>query len=289
MAFNETLTGEVCHIKGVRPGSARHDTSQSDTERHDYKNLILMCPTHHTVIDDDQDAYTVEYLLKLKSINEQRSEPVSEEEASRVAQGFVLLSNQGQSGGISAQTVNATNITLQSAPSANHLTHQRQIQAVEALWQIVRNLSSEFSMVIFVDNILLASEQDAYFQRRDHSQVMDSVGEYADMTRALQKMKAAGSIEAASKERPFVNHRVWSVFYVLQAIYGRTALLITNSFKDRRLVDWRKDSGCDQLLRAILPPSIVDHARSQTFGGLRFVIDQLENQFLAEAGMNKSL
>jgi hypothetical protein len=201
----------------------------------------------------------------------------------------VLLSNQGQSGGISAQTVNATNITLQSAPSANHLTHQRQIQAVEALWQIVRNLSSEFSMVIFVDNILLASEQDAYFQRRDHSQVMDSVGEYADMTRALQKMKAAGSIEAASKERPFVNHRVWSVFYVLQAIYGRTALLLTNSFKDRRLVDWRKDSGCDQLLRAILPPSIVDHARSQTFGGLRFVIDQLENQFLAEAGMNKSL
>src|SRR5258708_5196077 len=114
MAFNETLTGEVCHIKGARPGSARYDASQSDADRHDYKNLILMCPTHHTVIDDDEDAYSVEYLLKLKSLNEQRSQPLSEEEASRVARDFVQISNHGQSGGLSAHTVNASQITLQS-------------------------------------------------------------------------------------------------------------------------------------------------------------------------------
>jgi hypothetical protein len=82
MAFAETLTGEVCHIKGTKRGSARHDPNQSDVERHDYKNLVLMCPTHHTVIDDDEDACTVEYLLQLKDANERRSEPIPEEEAS---------------------------------------------------------------------------------------------------------------------------------------------------------------------------------------------------------------
>ena len=28
MALDETLTGEVCHIKGARPGSARYDPGQ---------------------------------------------------------------------------------------------------------------------------------------------------------------------------------------------------------------------------------------------------------------------
>jgi len=287
MAFNETLIGEVCHMKGARPGSARHDPNQSDVERHDYTNLILMCPTHHTVIDADEDAYTVEYLLKLKSLNEQRSEPVSDEEASRVAQDFVLISNRGQSGGISAHTVNASQITLQGAPPTNHLTHQRQIQAVEALWQITRNLGNEYSPVVLVDNILLAFEQDTYFRNRTHSQVMDCIKEYADMNTAINKMKAAGALDFASKERPFVSHRLWSVFFVLQAVYGRSALLLTNSYKDRKLVDWREDSGCDQLLRAILSPSIVDEAKARTIGGLRLAIDHLESQFLAEAGMNK--
>jgi hypothetical protein len=287
MAFNETLTGEVCHIKGARPGSARHDPSQSDVDRHDYRNLILMCPTHHTVIDDDEDAYSVEYLLKLKSTNEQRSPPVSEEEAARVARDFVQISNHGQSGGISAQTVNANQITLQSGPSTNHLTHQRQIQAVESLWQIARNLGNEFSLVLFVDDILIAGEKNAYFSSGEHSQILDCVREYANMNAAIDKMKAAGALDIASKERPFVSHRLWSVFFVLQAVYGRSALLLTNSYKEGKLVDWREDGACDQLLRAILPPSIVDEAKSRTVGGLRFSIDHLENQFLAEAGMNK--
>jgi hypothetical protein len=287
MAFSETLTGEVCHIKGTRPGSARHDPNQTDVERHDYKNLVLMCPTHHTVIDDDEDAYSVEYLLKLKTLNEQRSQPIPDEEASRVAQSFVVITNQGQSGGISAQTVNANQITLQSGPPTSHLTHQRQIQAVESLWQIVRNLGNEFSMVIFVDTILLASEQNAYFRNGAHGDFMICVKEYADINTALNKMKTAGALDDASKERPFVSHRLWSVFFVLQAVYGRSALLLTNSYKFRKLEDWREDSVSDQLLRAILPPSIVDEAKARTIGGLRMTIDNLESRFLAEAGMNK--
>jgi hypothetical protein len=287
MAFNDTLTGEICHIKGARPGSARYDSNQLDVDRHAYNNLILMCPTHHAVIDDDEDAYSVEYLLKLKRKNEQRSKPISDEEAFRVAQEFVLISNAGQSGGISAHTVNASNITLQNAPSTNHLTHQRQIQAVEALWQIMRDIGNEFSLVIFIDDVLTASEKDAYFRRGEHSEVMGSVREYADMNTPINKLKSAGALDNASKERPFVSHRLWSVYFVLQAVYARSALLLTNSFKERKFVDWRSDSGCDQLLRAVLPAAVIDEAKKRTIGGLRFSVDHLESQFLAEAGMNK--
>lgn len=287
MALNETLTGEVCHIKGARPGSARYDACQTDVERHAYANLVLMCPTHHTVIDDDEGAYTVERLWNMKAAHEARSAPIPDADAAAVAQLFIQpVTNIGQSGGVSAHTVNASTITVQSAPSTSYLTHQRQLEAIEHLWQVVRNLRTEFSLAVFVQTILTIQELDAYFKDGRNDQIADCVREYADMNVAVRKLASAGTNEAA-KERPFVSHRLWSVFFVLQEMYGRTALLLTNSYKERKFLNWRTDSGCDQLLRAILPAQAVDHAKGQEIGGLQIAIDYLESQFLAETGLNK--
>jgi hypothetical protein len=63
--------------------------------------------------------------------------------------------------------------------------------------------------------------------------------------------------------------------------------LIELSFKERKYNDWRKDSGTDQLLRSVLPATIVDEIKSKTIGGLRTAIELLENQFLAEAGLQQ--
>lgn len=289
MALNETLTGEVCHIKGARPGSPRYDPSQTDVERHAYANLVLMCPTHHTVIDGDEEAYTAQRLCKIKAAHEAQSEVIPDAEAAAVAELFVQsVTNVGQSGGLSAYTVNASTINVQSTPSSRHLTHQRQIQAVEHLWQVVRDLSREFSVVVFVDNVFTAEELDAYFREGKYEHVAEFVREYRDVDIPLRKFTSAGADDAA-KERPFVTHRLWSVYFVLQGIYGRTALLLANSHKKRRFVNWRDDSGCDQLLRAILPAQAVDRAKAQRIGGMRNAIDHLESHFLVEAGMNKPL
>jgi len=288
MAVNNTLIGEICHIQGVRPGSARYDPCQTDVERHAYANLVLMCPSHHTVIDDDEEAYTVERLCKIKTDHEARSTPIPDAEVAAVAEGLTQsVTNIGQSGGFSAHTVNASAITFQSAPSTSHLTHQRQIEAVERLWQVLRNLSHEFSSVVFIDTILLPSELEAFFREGENGQIADCLGEYADdRNLALRKLASAGANDADS-ERPFVTNRVWSVFFVLRAIYARAAILVTISYKERKFSNWRTDTGCDQLLRAILPAKAVDHAKSQAIGGLRNAIESLESQFLAEAGMNK--
>ena len=282
-----TLVGEVCHIKGVRPASARHDPNQAPAERHQYQNLVLMCPTHHTVIDDDEDGYTVERLQRIKAEHEQKIIPLSDLEASTVAQAFMQnVSNVGQSGGLSAHTVNASNINVHGGPPVGQVTHQRQIQAVENLWQIVLNLGSEFGLVIFIDTILLPQEIDAHLKGEQDISFMDAVVEYRDSQLALRKFANAGANNAA-KERPFVSHRLWSIFFVIQGIYGRTALLLANSFKQRRFVNWRDDGGCDQLLRAILPAQSVEHVKKLQTHGLRTAIDLLESQFLLEAGMNK--
>ena len=65
-----SILGEICHIKGTKIGSARHDSDLPSKEVHSFDNLILMCGTHHKLIDDNPKRFTVERLRKLKSKHE---------------------------------------------------------------------------------------------------------------------------------------------------------------------------------------------------------------------------
>jgi len=66
--FAPHTLGEMAHIKGNNPGSNRYDAMQSDDERNSYENLILLCPTHHTLIDkpENEAHYTAEKLHQMK-------------------------------------------------------------------------------------------------------------------------------------------------------------------------------------------------------------------------------
>lgn len=66
--FSPYTIGEMAHIKGDKAGSNRYDASQSHTERDSYQNLILLCPTHHTLIDkpENEKVYSVKYLHEMK-------------------------------------------------------------------------------------------------------------------------------------------------------------------------------------------------------------------------------
>jgi len=64
------LLGEEAHIRSRRPEGARHDSSHGGVD--DYANLILLCPTHHTLIDKDGgDAWPVQRIEELKESHEQ--------------------------------------------------------------------------------------------------------------------------------------------------------------------------------------------------------------------------
>lgn len=64
--------GEMAHIKGEKPGASRHDATQTQKERDDYKNLVLLCRNHHGEIDkpENEEKFTVEILYKIKAEHE---------------------------------------------------------------------------------------------------------------------------------------------------------------------------------------------------------------------------
>lgn len=67
---NSVVTGHVAHIEAENPGGPRYNKNQSDKERFGYDNLILLCPTHHTLVDKDTGNYTVEVLKSFKQARE---------------------------------------------------------------------------------------------------------------------------------------------------------------------------------------------------------------------------
>ena len=64
------LLGEMCHINAASPGGPRFDSSLSEEARSNDDNLIILCPTHHSLIDQDADTYSAAKLKSLKAAHE---------------------------------------------------------------------------------------------------------------------------------------------------------------------------------------------------------------------------
>lgn len=71
---NSVLVGELCHIEGVMPGSARHNENSTNEFRRSGENLILLCGHHHNIIDALPLEYTKERLLEMKEKHEKHNE-----------------------------------------------------------------------------------------------------------------------------------------------------------------------------------------------------------------------
>lgn len=67
---NLAIVGEMAHIVGEKRQGPRGDFDLSDEDRNKESNLILLCATHHTLIDAQPRTYTVAVLRKMKADHE---------------------------------------------------------------------------------------------------------------------------------------------------------------------------------------------------------------------------
>ena len=47
-----TFVGQVCHIEAAEKGGERFNEKQTNEERRNFANLMLMCYDHHRVTND---------------------------------------------------------------------------------------------------------------------------------------------------------------------------------------------------------------------------------------------
>ncbi len=70
-AHSPVVIGEEAHIVAEEDNGPRGDPSMPVSERNAFSNLILLCPTHHRLIDKEHGRhYTVAILVQMKADHE---------------------------------------------------------------------------------------------------------------------------------------------------------------------------------------------------------------------------
>lgn len=71
---NTASINEICHIEAISESGARYNNNLTDGYVNSYENLVLLCPTCHSIIDNklNEEFYTVAYLKQMKKFHEQQ-------------------------------------------------------------------------------------------------------------------------------------------------------------------------------------------------------------------------
>lgn len=64
---------QVCHVEAAEEGGERFNQNQTDEERRQYENLLILCYPHH-IETNDVAAYPVQRLREIKAAHEQNFE-----------------------------------------------------------------------------------------------------------------------------------------------------------------------------------------------------------------------
>jgi hypothetical protein len=89
---NEVLLGEVCHIHSAEAGGERYDPNQTEEERRDISNLILLC-AHHHLTTNHVEKYSAEAMQKMKTAHEsrQKSNPIPKIDEKIINENYVKI------------------------------------------------------------------------------------------------------------------------------------------------------------------------------------------------------
>ena len=67
---DESVVADECHIISSSPNGPRHDPSYPIDKLDSYDNMMLLCRTHHKMVDDQSATYTTNILRQMKSNHE---------------------------------------------------------------------------------------------------------------------------------------------------------------------------------------------------------------------------
>lgn len=100
-AASAAVVGEAAHIVGHSLGGPRRNASYPDDKLDSAENRVLLCPTHHTIVDKQPGEYTIEQLrawkveqvVSTRQVLGAESQAVNFEELSRLTR--ALLASPG--------------------------------------------------------------------------------------------------------------------------------------------------------------------------------------------------
>jgi hypothetical protein len=112
LIVGDYVLGEICHIRARRKKGPRYDPTLGAKDRDELANLILLCPTCHTLVDKDAKTYTIELLRDIRELYERGSTFEITPEISRQA---LLILERHQRLSVNGSPVTTASTTIASS------------------------------------------------------------------------------------------------------------------------------------------------------------------------------
>ena len=89
------VIGQIAHIEAKSDAGPRANPSLPDPQRDAYPNLILLCPTHHQLIDARENTYSIDVVRKWKTERATRYREFLTQEMGRITFAELDVVTQG--------------------------------------------------------------------------------------------------------------------------------------------------------------------------------------------------
>lgn len=129
---NTLVVGQIAHIYAVKDNGPRGKPDLTTAQRNAPENLILLCPTHHRIVDGQHETYPVEMLIAWKEKQEARMRGL-------VAKEF----DNAQLGGVATAALSQSLIDSGIEEQATRLQHARFFVGFESksyAWRLARRI-----------------------------------------------------------------------------------------------------------------------------------------------------
>lgn len=152
---------------------------------------------------------------------------------------------------------------------------ERKLKAVDRLWgQVIHLRGSLPPILTFVDVLTV----DEYKDAKDHPTFQALSGDLSPDKIAGIVGKEGAPIESV---RPYVGEYMWVIFFSYQAIMLRLLFLLHLGRDDAAKIEWHKDSGVRQLVKAVLRKEEIEEFDAMQFSKVSWLQRRLESKILS--------
>lgn len=157
----------------------------------------------------------------------------------------------------------------------------KRVSAVDTLWRHIVGMEDHYSELLSLLNICTPQElSDALDGKHQGIMGMLESGYKKSPLREPGPYVTNPDIPAT---RPFVSERLWSLFFVIRAVYGRLAVLVGMSYEKKQYIDWATDDLMNTLVGRVLAPEVIARGKKRLGGFSNVICRNLETAFLEEA------
>lgn len=159
----------------------------------------------------------------------------------------------------------------------------RRVGAVDTLWSAILKIDDQISTARLLSDLYTVEELNHVLQK-GHPTLTGLFAKCHEQFSVDTPMGGLVTSKDMEVVRPFVSDRLWSLFFMIRAIYYRLGMLTAKSVDRKQYLEWRHDELIRKSLVKILPREIAVRVIENNASGFGSIIcPNIEAIFLAEA------